>query len=605
MSDGVSSQQATTVALLFDDVELGGHLREALRERGAHIVHEGALSALSRDMLRSVEVVVVNLDDDAADELNHLYDLIDGDHPRVVFNDAQATRSLKGWDRARWARHLAAKVLKQGGDLDPPRPHDAPGFVSPSSVPVAEPAQAPLMPSGAVQVAAVAELFVAEPAANEPAPAEPVAHVHVADEPLSVHAAPEVQHSTDESESLAAELEALLAADQQHAGEGHEDDFGSGLNYNAGDDQLLHDGHFGVTHAAEPEDIKPGSMEAAHADVARAAPAATVAARPAFQLDHLSLAPLDDVFPIAATSIPMAKHESVHGLIDLDMTDIDITDIEMEQTASWSLLDDDAPLSDYAPSKPAPGKPHATEFGIEKLSAADYLAPEGGDADGMDIKPGLSLELVSLEDAIAPQHYDHEMVLNVLDAALGRVLVMGAAVDSVDSVRTFLAALPANLRLTILHTQHLGGQTPEALTAKLTPHSSLPIRVASKGQRAKVGEVLVVPANQQIRLLRDGRIESQTIEPSSAQAPSIDASFTMAANVFGRDAIAIVFAGNANDAVAGAQAIHDRGGQVWVESTPDEHFADMVHGVQAERLVHFSGTPHELAARLIDLESRR
>jgi two-component system chemotaxis response regulator CheB/chemosensory pili system protein ChpB (putative protein-glutamate methylesterase) len=77
----------------------------------------------------------------------------------------------------------------------------------------------------------------------------------------------------------------------------------------------------------------------------------------------------------------------------------------------------------------------------------------------------------------------------------------------------------------------------------------------------------------------------------------------MAANAFGRDAVAIVFAGRANDAVAGSQAIHDRGGQVWVESSSGEHFADMVSGIFAERLVSFSGTPPELAAHLIEVFS--
>jgi len=62
-----------------------------------------------------------------------------------------------------------------------------------------------------------------------------------------------------------------------------------------------------------------------------------------------------------------------------------------------------------------------------------------------------------------------------------------------------------------------------------------------------------------------------------------------------------VFAGSGNDAVAGAQAIHDRGGQVWVESSSGEHFADMVSGIFAERLVSFSGTPSELAAHLIEV----
>ncbi|HEX7731422.1 MAG TPA: chemotaxis protein CheB, partial [Rhodanobacter sp.] len=76
------------VALLFDDTELGGQLREALHERGARIVHEGGVASLSRELLQRVgaDVLVVNLDDSADDALDRLYEVIDDDRPRVVFN---------------------------------------------------------------------------------------------------------------------------------------------------------------------------------------------------------------------------------------------------------------------------------------------------------------------------------------------------------------------------------------------------------------------------------------------------------------------------------------------------------------------------------------
>jgi chemotaxis response regulator CheB len=124
-----------------------------------------------------------------------------------------------------------------------------------------------------------------------------------------------------------------------------------------------------------------------------------------------------------------------------------------------------------------------------------------------------------------------------------------------------------------------------------------------------MGEVLVVPGGQQARVQRDGRIELQPLDGQDGRSSSpIDASFTMAANMFGRNALAIVFAGQANDALGGSQAIYDRGGQVWVETSSELHFADMVHGIEAERLNSYSGTPAELAARLVEemsMEGRR
>ncbi len=542
------------VALLFDDTDLGGQLREALHERGARIVHEGEVSSLSRELLQRVgaDVLVVNLDDSADDALDRLYEVIDDDRPRVVFNDAQASRELTGWDRARWARHLAVKVMAMG-DIDPPRPGDARGVEAPVAPPAA-----------AVATGAAAESAIAAPA-TEPGTDLPLHH-----DPDGRHE----QVAAAESENLAAELEALLASGELP--DDAVDEAGPGLRYRD-DDELppLHDGHFGAPPPA-------AGLAAEPTPVATAKPT-TGARPPAFQLDHLQLSPLADPADATEAAAPVAPALAAAGPA-------------VRAPDSWALLDDDPPVA-----APAAEKPHAAAFGVEKLSAADFLAPDV-EVVAPDLEPTMSLELVSMEEAIAPQmqvyEHDQAMALDGLDGALNRIVLLGAATDGVDSVCDFLSALPATTRLTFLHTQHLGGRPDAGLVEKLAAHCALPVRLASRGRRVGCGEVLVVPAGQQVRLRRDGSVDLQA---DIAQEPSIDASLTMAAIAFGCDALAIVFAGRGNDAVAGAQAIHDRGGQVWVESSSGEHFADMVSGIVAERLVSFSGTPPELAARLIEV----
>jgi chemosensory pili system protein ChpB (putative protein-glutamate methylesterase) len=258
------SHAATAVALLFDDAELGGHLRDALNERGARIVHEGGMASLSRDLLNQVgaQVLVVNLDDSADDALDRLYEVIDGDQPRVVFNDAQASRALTGWDRARWARHLAVKVLEMG-DLDPPRPEHARGV---------EVINSDVLEAAIVREAAAQFVPEVEP---DPHPADDTAstpernigaeHIehaehteHAEQSELTEHAsvAPETPSFSSDasaeagensssslgepSDDLAAELEALLASGDLSM----EDDAptGSGLRF-TGDEDLppLHD----------------------------------------------------------------------------------------------------------------------------------------------------------------------------------------------------------------------------------------------------------------------------------------------------------------------------------------------------------------------------
>jgi chemosensory pili system protein ChpB (putative protein-glutamate methylesterase) len=571
------TETVPAIALLFDDTELGGQLRAALHERGARIVHEGGVSSLSRELLQQVgaDVLVVNLDDSADDALDQLYEVIDGDRPRVVFNDAQASRALIGWDRARWARHLAVKVLAEG-DIDPPRPDDARGVDTPPEASMeAAPVEVPAAPVEAGEEPTIQDL---EPAPD--AELEPDFLVHG-------DAGQHEQTVAVESENLAAELEALLASDELSPDD--KDGSGPGLRY-FDDEELppLHDGNFGEPAAAATLESSPTGIHESGFNETGFNETLSGVTPPAFRTDHLQLSSLTD--PSVATT-PAAAAEPVPR----------DTAPAVRAPSAWALVDDDA-----APAASAVAEKHdAAAFGIEKLSAADFLAPDVEPvAHGMEAV--MSLELVSMEEAIAPQAYvhEHEMVLDVLGSALSRVVLLGAAVSGTDSVCSFLGALPASTRLTFLHTQHQGGQSSAALVEKLAAYCALPVRLAVRGIRAAVGEVIVVPAGQEVRLRRDGSIELLPNGAADAvQEPSIDASLTMAANAFGSDALAIVFAGRGNDAVAGAQAIHDRGGQVWVESSSGDHFADMVSGIFAERLVSFSGTPPELAAHLIEVFS--
>ena len=517
-----------SVALLFDDAELGGHLRQVLQEHGAHIVHEGAVAGFDAALLRQLDpdVLVVNLDDDDDEAFDRLVEMIEGDRPSLVFNDANASRALSGWDRARWARHLAVKVMA-GGDVDPPRPADALAVeTAPAAVAVDEPVVTTESPE---PVAA----FASEPANHEQAEPEPAGH----DEPDLAetydHSGEHEAQSRAASDDLEAELAALLAADEPLP----EADAAPAAPRQ---ELPLHDGDFSF---------------AMPADALSAAPVETPA-------------PIEAAAPVAAAKAP-AAHES------------------------WALVDDDAPAhTDTAHAE-------VTDFGIHKLSAADFLAPDIEAAEP-EFQPTMSLELVSMEEAVAPQAWEpNEMLLDDLGSVPSRVVLLGAAADGLDSVCDFLATLPATARHTILLTQHFGSRPANAVLQLLSTHSSLPVRLAAHGSHARSGEVLLVPAEGQVQLRRDGSVEVRN--PDGAQEPSIDASFTMAANMFGRDALGIVFAGRSTDAVAGAQAIHDRGGQVWVQATDGEHYADMVSGIFAERLVSYSGTLHELAAHLIEV----
>jgi two-component system chemotaxis response regulator CheB/chemosensory pili system protein ChpB (putative protein-glutamate methylesterase) len=529
------------VALLFDDAELGGQLRLVLQELGAAIVHEGSAASLDGELLRQLDpdVLVVNLDDNDDAAFDRLYAVIGGERPRLVFNDASASRGLGGWDRARWARHLAAKVLV-GVDVDPPRP---PGAL-PVEVPVVAPA--PAAEPGVPETAAAATATSApEDAQGTPADApDAMAPVDgdVADRQMAGEDVAPLERAT--TDDLEAELAALLDAPE-------------------GDFAQLGDSETAAARGnpVRLDDLNPELSGAwSELSVAAGAPAADAEA-------EAGPAPVDG----APAPIPPAAPEG------------------------WSLVDDTPPAADTA-------RADAAQFGIQKLSAADFLAPDVAPV-AADLEPTFSLELVSMEEAVAPTAWEPtEMLLDDLGAVPTRVVWLGAAPDGLASACRFLAGIPGTARHTLVLTQHYGERGEDEILQQLQAASALPVRLAANRARARGGEVMLVPAGNQLQLLRDGSIE---LKPGSgdtaAGMPTIDASFSMAASVFGRDALGIVFAGRATDAVAGAQAIHDRGGQVWVESSAGDHLGDMVGAIYAEHLVGYSGTPQELAAHLIEV----
>jgi hypothetical protein len=113
-----STETHVSVGLVYQAAALNAHLKQALSELGARVVYDRpAAEFVYADLdATGAEVVVVNLDPDVGDEFAALDDLLTDESRRVVFNDGEVSSRLAGWDQARWARHLAAKIMGSDGN---------------------------------------------------------------------------------------------------------------------------------------------------------------------------------------------------------------------------------------------------------------------------------------------------------------------------------------------------------------------------------------------------------------------------------------------------------------------------------------------------------
>lgn len=617
----VSSSTAVAVALLHEAGDRDRHLKDALNELGAAIVYEAQARDLDRVALAGsgARIVVFNLDPESEGEIDQVCEALDQGGYEVVFNDADASGRLSGTDQARWARHLAAKILRNPAFAEPPRPAWAesvpvpaartPVAAAPATQPeqAAPPAPTPIvesvasameppdvfgLPAGFVfelaPESAVVAASIETPAAPGHADA-PTLELPVLDEfnleeitldsvAASEPAPPEAESQIELSGEFASALEDFAAHVPVHQYSARTaDEFASEL------DNLFADARGGRAPKPEPEAAEQAEFPAA----------------------------FDAQFDDAAATIPEAvdgsfKPAPLPGKRDAP----DAIAGEPLLPPDWSL----EPLDEHAEVKPLAGKSAA--FGIETMSASDFLLPED---DGSAPPPpiitseGLSLELMPMEDAVAPEAYAaavpaapamaHEGPAGKLKvgsgATLQRVVVLGASIGGPEAVREFLGALPRNFPALFVLAQHMGDEFLELMSAQLAKAVSMTVRTPTHGERVGHGEIVIVPTRQRLQIDNEGVITLSPLIERTAYSPSIDQVMRDIADEFGARANAIVFSGMAQDAIDGSKYLQSRGGSVWAQDPDTCTISTMVDSVRQTGAVAFVGSPDQLAAKMI------
>lgn len=156
--------EATRVALLARPGSACDNLQAALLQAGAEIVHigdpaAGDVAALSAAAPQAVLVAL----EPAVEAALDAFDAVLQDPARIViYDEADLAATREGWDAARWARHLAAKLAGHSDVLPPGRELDVATVAEPQPgvQPGPEPAMAPEAIHGAT------EMLAAVPAAD-------------------------------------------------------------------------------------------------------------------------------------------------------------------------------------------------------------------------------------------------------------------------------------------------------------------------------------------------------------------------------------------------------------------------------------------------------
>ena len=641
----MTSHDSVRVALLNQTSRHGDHLKDALRELGAMVVYEAITNDLDRDALEGsgARIVVLNLDSDSDARIDEVYDLLDAGNYEVVFNEAQTSESLSGWDHARWARHLAAKILHKPEISTPARPPGAEAVPTPvqksaASVPVAE------KPSTYNFEKPSPFLELAPEVEAPPAPVAAPNELRARSEAPTLELPVIEEFDTDSMES---DVETPPESDERRA---------TPISDNARKtDQASAD------FAAE--------LDALFADAAEPAASTSTSAPSPSVSDGLSF-DLDDSLTIESTE-PVAppKTDNDFGGLDFDLGGLELEneppkssakdELAVEFPAIFDQLDAaaadvpsaesnpfkaDAPAVENKTAKPEPivppdwllspveeesdetdsskngksAKSEPANFGIEKVSAQDYLAPTVDTATAkqsaaLPTSDGLKLELMPMEEAVAPEiatntNYKKEawldgsrpaQKLRIGSDVVERVFVLGASIGGPEAVREFLTALPAGFPMLFVLAQHMGEEFLELMSAQLAKAVALTVRNPAHGERIGHGDIVVVPTTHRLKIDNEGVVTLAHLPERPTYNPSIDMVLRDMADQFGDKTGAIIFSGMAHDAIEGCQYLKSRGGVVWAQDPETCAISTMVDGVKEAGVLDFIGSPEQLAAKMM------
>lgn len=270
---------------------------------------------------------------------------------------------------------------------------------------------------------------------------------------------------------------------------------------------------------------------------------------------------------------------------------------------NWSL--EELVESEDGDTAPAAKTAANSVAAVDKVAAQDYLAPEGGDASKFDFDSSLSLDLIPMEEAVAPDQMrsdffvEHRLDGSAAAKAIRRVIVLGASIGGPEAVREYLSALPPRFPALFILAQHMGAEFLELMAAQLAKATPLTVRAPGHGERVNHGEVIVVPTTHRLLIDADGVVQLAHLPEASPYTPSIDLVVRDVADTFAAQSTVIIFSGMAHDAIEGAKHLSAKGGQVWAQDPDTCVISSMVDGARDAGIVTFTGSPSELAKHTI------
>jgi two-component system chemotaxis response regulator CheB len=183
------------------------------------------------------------------------------------------------------------------------------------------------------------------------------------------------------------------------------------------------------------------------------------------------------------------------------------------------------------------------------------------------------------------------------------VIAMAASAGGLKALSVILGDLPAAFPAAIAIVMNLAPDHKSILAELLNRRSHLEVIQAQTGDVLCHSRVFVAPPNHHLFVVKGGGLElsSSASEKVHYARPSAEPLFASVAEVYKKDAIAVVLTGGDGDGSFGVQIIKEKGGKVIAQDRPTSQDFSMPETSIKTGDVDFILPLNEIAPKLMEL----
>lgn len=182
-------------------------------------------------------------------------------------------------------------------------------------------------------------------------------------------------------------------------------------------------------------------------------------------------------------------------------------------------------------------------------------------------------------------------------------LAIGASTGGLHALAKFFDALPREIDMPILVTQHLPAEFVGYFAAQMKIRTGRDVVVAQHGEKLRRGAMLIAPGGANLTVKESGdaaKVHLDVLQPGSRLHGSVDAMLASVAKVYRKSAIGVILSGMGRDGVKGAVDLVGCGGEILVQDKDSAVIWGMPGAAVDRGVATRVASPVELAAQIAE-----